>query len=272
MIKTPLTYYGGKQNLADIIITLFPSHTLYCESFAGGAAVFFAKQPSKIEILNDKNVEVINFYRVLKTDFPLLEKEVLATLHSRKLHRHAKVIYENPELFDPIKRAWAVWVVSNMSFGSILGNGWGHDVLGKRVNAINHKKQNFTKHLSDRLQNVYIECRDALELIKDKDNHDSFFYIDPPYVGADQGHYAGYTQKKFDALLYILACLKGKFLLSSYPNKGLDAFLSRHNWYQIKIDMRNPMSTPKSGNPMIKTEVLTANYPISKNMQKGLFD
>jgi DNA adenine methylase len=48
---------------------------------------------------------------------------------------------------------------------------------------------------------------------------DAFFYLDPPYVGAAQGHYDGYTQEDFDILLKLLESLKGKFLLSSYRNK-----------------------------------------------------
>jgi DNA adenine methylase len=40
-MRTPITYYGGKQNMARIIVPLLPPHRLYCEPFAGGAAVFF---------------------------------------------------------------------------------------------------------------------------------------------------------------------------------------------------------------------------------------
>jgi DNA adenine methylase len=50
---------------------------------------------------------------------------------------------------------------------------------------------------------------------------EAFFHLDPPYVGADQGHYDGYTQEDFDTLLKLLETLNGKFLLSSYRNKSL---------------------------------------------------
>jgi DNA adenine methylase len=115
-MKTPLSYYGGKQQLAPTILGLIPPHRLYCEPFLGGAAVFFAKGPSKVEIINDCNGEIVNFYEVLKRDFSALEKEVEISLHSRKLHRQARVIYENPEMFDRVKRAWAVWILVNSSY------------------------------------------------------------------------------------------------------------------------------------------------------------
>ncbi len=83
-LKTPISYYGGKQKLATKIISSIPNHTLYCEPFLGGAAVFFAKQPSEIEVLNDVNKQLINFYKIVRDDFVSLEKEIRITLHSRE--------------------------------------------------------------------------------------------------------------------------------------------------------------------------------------------
>jgi DNA adenine methylase len=61
-LKIPVSYYGGKQQLASIILGLIPEHRLYCEPFLGGAAVFFAKEPSPVEVINDTNGQLINFY------------------------------------------------------------------------------------------------------------------------------------------------------------------------------------------------------------------
>ena len=88
-MKPPISYYGGKQNLADKIISIIPPHNLYCEPFVGGAAVFFNKPQSNVEVINDTNKELVNFYRVIQNDFVSLEKEIRITLHSRDLHRKA---------------------------------------------------------------------------------------------------------------------------------------------------------------------------------------
>lgn len=111
-LRTPISYYGGKQKLAKRIVSVFP-HALYCEPFIGGATVFFAKEPSQVEVINDTNKELMNFYRVAKEDFTSLEKEIRISLHSRDLHRKASVIYNNPDMFSEIKRAWAVWLTSS---------------------------------------------------------------------------------------------------------------------------------------------------------------
>ena len=124
-MKPALTYYGGKQKMTSVILPLIPEHLLYNEPFAGGAAILFAKEPSEMEVLNDTNRELINFYQVVQNDFVSLEKKIRITLHSRSLHKDARVIYENPHLFTSLDRAWAVWVLASQSFSSMLDGSWG---------------------------------------------------------------------------------------------------------------------------------------------------
>jgi DNA adenine methylase len=119
-MKTPLTYYGGKQQLSATILKLIPEHKRYVEPFIGGAAIYFAKEPVPCEVINDTNGELINFYEVLKRDFPALQQEIEISLHSRKLHHHAEVVYANPDMFDRVKRAWAIWMLANSSYGAML--------------------------------------------------------------------------------------------------------------------------------------------------------
>ena len=262
-MKTPLSYYGGKQTLAKLILGLIPEHRVYCEPFLGGAAIFFAKQPSKVEIINDTNGEIINFYEVLKRDFTALEKEAAISLHSRKQHRQARVVYENPDMFDRIKRAWAIWMLANSSYGKNLDGGFSYSrTTGGATKALANKRLNFSEDYAVRLQNVQIECCDALKIIRSRDSVEAFFYCDPPYVGADQGHYDGYSQEDFDGLLSLLETVKGKFLLSSYRNKSLSDFAKRNGWHSIEIKMFNSMTCGRGSKPIKKVEVLTANYPI----------
>jgi DNA adenine methylase len=81
-----------------------------------------------------------------------------------------------------------------------------------------------------------------LRIIKSRAVQDAFFYCDPPYVGADQGRYAGYSQKDFDALLNTLEAVGGKFLLSSYPNESLRDFTERNGWYTVELKMASTMT------------------------------
>ncbi|GHV20761.1 DNA methyltransferase [Spirochaetia bacterium] len=265
-MKTPLTYYGGKQQMAATILKLLPEHKMYVEPFMGGGAIFFAKEPCQAEAINDTNGELINFYEVMKRDFPALRSEIEISLHSRKQHHQAEVVYANPDMFDRVKRAWAVWMLANTSYGSMLDGTFGYDRKGKFGMKVTNKREAFTSEYAIRLQNTTIECCDALRIIKSRDTPDTFFYCDPPYVGADQGHYDGYTQEDFDRLLETLAGIQGKFLLSSYRNAALDGYVEKHGWEGAEFKMALGM-TPGYGSKRQKIEVLTANYPITGRLK-----
>jgi DNA adenine methylase len=260
--KTPITYYGGKQNLIPYIIPRLPEHNLYAEPFCGGAAIFFAKPNSEVEVINDTNRELINFYKVVQNDFVALEKEIRITLHSRDLHRKAWVINKNPDMFSEVKRAWAVWVLSTQSFCANLNGPWGYDKSKNRTpKQIQSKKERFTEELAIRLQNVQIESTDALYIIQSRDAKQSFFYCDPPYYNSDCGHYDGYSIEDFEKLLITLSQIKGKFLLSSYPSEILLKYVKKYKWNLWSLEQKVSVGA-KSGYLKRKIEVLTANYPI----------
>ena len=261
-MKTPISYYGGKQKLADKIISLIPDHILYCEPFIGGGAVFFAKEPSEIEVLNDTNRALMSFYRTVQNDFVGLEKEIKITLHSRDLHRKASVIYNFPDMFSEIKRAWAVWVLSSQSFSAQLDGSFGYD-KGKNTTTkkINNSKERFTEDYAIRLQNVQLESADALYVIASRDSDQSFFYCDPPYFNSDCGHYDGYSEQDFENLLIRLSSIKGKFLLSSYPSDLLKRYTKANSWSTWSVEQGVTINN-KSGYQKRKVEVLTANYPL----------
>ncbi|MUP44881.1 DNA adenine methylase [Gramella sp. BOM4] len=263
-LKTPISYYGGKQNLINTILPLFPDHTLYAEPFIGGGAIYWAKKPSEIEVINDTNKELINFYEVCKNDFVDLEKMIRISLHSRSLHSDASVVYNNPHLFSRIKRAWAVWVLASQSFASMLDGSWGYDKSkGTTSQKIARRRESFTEEFSIRMQNTQVECTDALRIINSRDSENSFFYCDPPYYNSDCGHYDGYSLYDFENLLKTLSKIKGKFLLSSYPSDILKEYTEKFGWQQKTLEQTVSVSnnTGKSGKK--KTEAMTANYDLS---------
>lgn len=261
-LKTPISYYGGKQKLAAKILSLIPEHTLYCEAFTGGGAVFFAKPPSRVEVLNDTNRELINFYEVLISDFDQFNNKLRKTLHSRTFHRDACIIYNYPHLFDRVTRAWAVWVLSSQSFSAQLGASFGYDKSNNTTTKkIINNRDRLTDVFAKRLENVQVECADALYVIKSRDTENSFFYLDPPYFNSDCGHYNGYTEQDFENLLITCQNLKGKFLLSSYPSDILKRYSKANGWYTWSLETGVSINN-KGGYQKRKVEVLTANYQI----------
>ncbi len=262
-LKTPISYYGGKQSMIKDILPLIPDHKIYVEPFFGGGAVFWAKEPSTTEVINDVNANITNFYEVLKHAYFDLKKKVESTLHSRETYKKALIIYDCAWLFpeDPVLRAWAFYVVTNQGFSCKIGT-WGYD-RAKKAHAVQNKIDSFGEELSDRLKYVQIECNDAHKVISSRDSDDTFAYVDPPYVDSDQGHYGGYTDEHFRRDLDALASMKGKFLLSSYPSATLEEYVNKHGWQTISIrKLLAAGNGRKLKSRKYKEEVLTANYAI----------
>ena len=267
-MKQPFSYYGGKQNMFSEIIPLIPPHTQYCEAFVGGGTMFWKKSPSKNEVINDLDGRITNFYMQLKTNFSELQKMIHGTLHSEILHTEASEVLED-ENETPLRKAWALWVQTNMSFSFIINGGYAFRTTGMGFGTAN-KRDRFTEKLSLRLRDVEIFQRDALDLIDLKDHTETLFYLDPPYASSDCGHYKGYTLDDFERLLSKLKNIKGKFILSSYPEEILMKYRDECGWGSKDLK-QVVMVSGKREEVKHKIECISYNF-IPPNNQVGMFD
>ena len=124
-----------------------------------------------------------------------------------------------PEFHSNLDLAWAYYVNIQQSFANELNKGWERT---RKTPARNRGATwaNQTTRLEElfyRFEKVTISCTDALTVIQQRDSETAFFYCDPPYPNTDQGYYEGYTTKDFQELIDLLATIKGKFILSNYP-------------------------------------------------------
>ena len=269
----PLTYYGGKKRIAEWILQYIPSHDIYCEPFFGGGAVFFAKQPSYLEVINDHNTMLINFYRQCQENFDIMASKIQNELHSEFRYYQAEKIYSGQKSASDIEKAVATWLVFNQSWNASARAGWKFDQGSGGSHAgivFAHARRNFCPWLKKRLQYVQISCRDALQVIRDRDSERTFFYLDPPYPDTNQGHYSGYTWEKLEELLTLLQSIQGQFALSNYPSEMISKFSAENNWLLKEFTMKKDsnMATVEGSQ---KTEVLLMNYEISVPKQLELF-
>ena len=257
-LKTPITWYGGKQMMLKHILPVIPEHKTYVEPFFGGGAVFFSKQPVRSEIINDLNSEAVNFYKVASVKFNALYKEVSTTLHSHSAFQDAKVVYSHPHLFSDVKRAWSFYTLANQSYSANFST-YAFDRVGSTSLKVQNKRLSFNEQIQHRLEHVTIECDDALKVITRYDHAEAFHYVDPPYFNSDCGHYGGYSQQDFGELLELLSKVKGKFLLSSYPSDILTEATKKNGWHVQQYEKAIAVTTKTTRK---KIEVLTANYSI----------
>lgn len=257
-LKTPISYYGGKQMLLKHILPLIPEHTLYTEAFCGGCAVLFAKPPVACEVINDTNTELVNFYRVAQTQYPALKAQIDATLHSREIHAHARHIYDHPSFFTSVERAWAVWVCTKLGFASMIDGTFGYDRSGMTTQKLRNAKESFTEELCRRLGSVTVECEDGTNLIRRYDCEGAFHFVDPPYVGSDCGHYNGtFDEQDFSRLLATLSTVEGKFMLTMFPHPAIEKYAADHGWTIRRLDR---MITASKVSRRRQEEWITTNY------------
>ncbi len=188
-----------------------PKHTAYVEPFAGGLAVLLAKARSPVEVVNDKNGDLVCFYRCVRFHAEPLLIELEFVLNSREEFYD---FIDQPGLTD-IQRA-ARWFFRNKtcfggsdstSFGiSAVSGGAGMGSRRSRMEAI--------RQLSVRLDRVCIEHLDWTEVLSRYDRAGTFFFLDPPYTGCDAGAYKAWTIADVLQLRERLRGLKGRWLIT----------------------------------------------------------
>lgn len=207
----PLSYIGGKRALANRIIALFPEHEAYVEPFAGGAQVFFRKAPSKVEVLNDLDREIVNFYRVCQQHFEELVRYLRFTLVSRAWFELLQATA--PATLTDIQRAARYFYLSKTCYAGLVR----HRNYGVRVNAppgFNPEDiPSLIEESHHRLARVQIECLPYEKMLARYDRATTLFYLDPPYYERKLYCY-NLEPEEFGKMAKQLGKLKAKFILS----------------------------------------------------------
>jgi len=266
-MKPLISYYGGKQRLSSTILGMMPDFKVFVEPFCGGAAVLFAMPPDskRVEVLNDKDERIVTLYRVAKTQPEELLKLIDATPYSRSCHKKASNIWAKPQGISDLEVAWAVYVTIMQGFGKKPNRGWGFGIAQGGCGPKYWVNTKFcVEEQLSRLNDVYIECDDALKVIDRWDSKDTFFYVDPPYPNTECGYYKGYTLDDYKTLIDKLSTIEGKFLLSNYPQ----AVTIPEEWHKLEKTLSCQVTNQieKRGN---RTEVLYRNYDLR---QMSFFD
>lgn len=211
MTRSPLSYIGGKNRLAKRVIAIFPTHTTYIEAFAGGAQVFFRKEPSKVEVLNDLDGEIVNLYRVCQQHYEELLRYFRFVVVSRTWFDLLKST--DPASLTDIQRAARYLYLLRNCFASFVRNPVYHrNVIQPPSFNLQHLPK-LIENAHNRLQRVQIEQAPYEEILRRFDRPTSLFYLDPPYWGRKLYRY-NFGEADFQGLAEQLNKIRGKFILS----------------------------------------------------------
>src|ERR1051326_2269504 len=171
-----VSYIGGKNRLAKPIIEIFPEPTTYVEPFAGGAQVFFHKAPSRVEILNDLDGELINLYRVCQQHYEELLRYFRFMLVSREWFDRVKAT--DPAMLTDIQRAGRYLYLLKNSFASLVRNPVYHRNVVQPPSFNLESLPELIEKAHKRLERVQIERAPYGEILTRFDRPTTLFYCD----------------------------------------------------------------------------------------------
>lgn len=265
-LSPPMPYYGGKQRIAQQIVSRFPTHRHYVDPYGGGLSVLLAKPPSTFETVNDLDDHIITFWRVLRDRPDDLIRACVLTPHARSEHAAAA----NLDVDDDLERARRVWVrLTQGRAGQLRKTGWRFNIdpAGGSASMPAYLDGYIGRMapVAARLRQVSIECRPALDVIAKYGQHpDVLLYLDPPYIGDTRnGSPDGYrvemrTEAEHSEMIDAIADLPCAVVLSGYPSDLYDRALA--DWCRVEI----AAWTGQGSRWGSRTEVLWSNRDIDQ--------
>ena len=238
--------------MAKSLIEQFPPHRTYVELFGGAAQVLCAKEPSAVEVYNDIENDVTNFFRVCQFHHEELIRYFRFALVSRTWFEILKKI--DPSTLTDIQRAFRTLYLQKNSFGG--------RVVSQNFHYFRTVKPNFNpetiasqiENMHKRLARVQIESLPYQQAIEKYDTRETFFFADPPY------YQKPFYRHNFELADYLelarrLALLKGKFLMTLNDHPEMRKVFSRFQISTISF----AYTCLKEGGKKF-TELLIRNY------------
>jgi DNA adenine methylase len=267
-LTPPLKWHGGKHYLASRIVTLMPPHLHYIEPYGGGLAVLLARDPAGVsEVVNDLNGDLTNFWHVIRTLnlFEDFVRVVHATPFSEPIWRQACELLAGPEK-DQVRRAVAFFIFCRQSHAGRMKD-FAALTRNRLRRGMNEQASAWLGAVEglpavhNRLKQVVVLNRPALEVIRQQDGPQTLFYCDPPYLPETRTAREVYgplemTRAEHEELLATLAQCRGKVMLSGYPSALYDDALA--SWTRHTFDLPNNAAGGKE--KARETEVLWCNF------------
>ncbi|MBA3824525.1 MAG: DNA adenine methylase [Ktedonobacterales bacterium] len=252
-LKAPAPYFGGKQKLVQHLLPLVPRHEVYVELFGGMASLLFAKDPAELEVYNDLDSALVNFFRVLRHrgDCAELVRMLDLSPYSKEEYLDARLHWNDTD--DPIEKAHRFYIAAYQAFSGHFGrSGWKLVTKGGEHNPAHSFRSAIEMFslFSQRIRHVQIDHDTFARIIRAYDAEDVFFYADPPYVAETRkdGFYRHeMSMGQHAELLHLLTTCKGKVILSGYDHPLYREALGDWQLIQVATFAQSAGKTRKTG-------------------------
>lgn len=250
MLKPPICRVGGKSKLRNTIIEMIPKHTCYVELFFGAGWVYFGKEESKVEVINDIDSELVNLFKTIKYHSPEIERLLQYEFSGRDIFEEYKNC--SIEYLTEIHRAIRFLYLITQSFAG-KGKVYGYGTTKKPSQ---HIFKEVLGEIRERLKNTYVENLSFEKIIDKYDREHSFFFCDPPYFETS-GYDNKFGEEEHIILLDKLKNLKGKFLLTINDHPKVREWYKDFNIKEVEVNYS--ISKDEKGRGKYK-ELIITNY------------
>lgn len=245
--------------MAKTLVALFPPHVTFCEVFLGGGQVLFRKAPSKVEVVNDLDGEVVNFFRCAQQHPEELIRYLKFVLVSR---RWFEVFNEqNPGSITDIQRAARFFYLQKNCYAALVH---GRHYAAKVVSAPGFNPNRLPQILEDvhrRLARVQIESLPFQDFIPRFDRPTTLFFCDPPYWRRKLYNF-NFSDEDYQTLAGLLQSIKGKFVLTVDDVPELRQLFNRSKITEIEI----PYTAQREAGKRFR-ELIITNFDPPKSLQ-----
>lgn len=265
MLNSPIKWVGGKSRMRKTIIELLPKHSCYVEVFGGAAWVLFGKPVSDVEILNDIDQELINFFRVIRErpddfidsfDLELVSRAEFERLSALDTHS-LNALERAHRFYYLIMAGWGGELNYPRFQTSISDGGHGNRLIG----ALKTLRERIDP-IHTRLKTVIIENLSWQACVDRYDRTGCVMYLDPPYPGNGVNYYHNMRDwKDHEQLAHRLKQTKCQWILSSYESTKMRGLFDLADYHFTPILSASGMKTAKDNSErVINNEVLITNF------------
>lgn len=258
-VSPPAPYLGGKRALAPVITKRISEidHDTYVEPFVGMGGIFLRRdRRPRSEVINDRNGEVINLFRILQRHYVAFMDHLKYQLTSRR--EFERLRSTAPSTLTDLERAARFLYLQRAAFGGkVTGQAFGVDP-GRPARFDLHAIAPALEEIFERLSGVIIENLDWQELLERYDRPGTLFYMDPPYWDCENDYGRDvFDRSQFALMAERMRSMRGRGIISLNDVPGV-----RETFAGLRmetVDLAYTIGNASSGSKEV-SEVIIYNF------------
>lgn len=233
IVRGPFKYPGSKYRSIAELLPHLPYRRKFIDVCGGTGVVLTNRNPSQIEVFNDRHAGITSFFRTIRTDAgcAALIQRLEHTIHSKEEFYYCSRTWDHDTLDDLERGARWYYSVCHSFNGKCID--WDRVTNSPPAGGKIQRALSQFPRISLRFRQVQIDNLDWRMMLKDYDSPDAVFYIDPPYWGIPQPYLHTWSEQDHIECCERIAQMSGYVALSGYDLPGHP--YNKFNFWSAKV-------------------------------------